>query len=44
VVDELGALYEPAGMSIVDALPWTTMGKINKKALRASLIAEGVSS
>jgi fatty-acyl-CoA synthase len=37
VLDELGHLYEPRGVSIVDALPWTTMGKIDKKALRASL-------
>ena len=35
VVRELGELYEPRDVSIVDGLPWTTMGKIDKKALRA---------
>jgi fatty-acyl-CoA synthase len=44
VLDELGPLYEPTGVSFVDNLPWTTMGKIDKKALRASLRSEGVSS
>ena len=37
VLDELGPLYEPSGVSFVDTLPWTTMGKIDKRALRASL-------
>jgi len=37
VVDELGPLYEPRGMSIVGELPVTRMGKIDKKALRATV-------
>jgi fatty-acyl-CoA synthase len=35
VLAELGPLYEPSGISFVDTLPWTTMGKIDKRALRA---------
>jgi fatty-acyl-CoA synthase len=38
VLEELGPLYEPTGVSFVDILPWTTMGKIDKKALRATLV------
>ncbi|MFG2357518.1 AMP-binding protein [Streptomyces sp. NPDC048521] len=41
IVDALGDLYTPASYSITDALPITTVGKIDKKALRASLLASG---
>lgn len=34
VVEELGGLYEPKSFSIVDALPTTAVGKIDKAALR----------
>ena len=39
VLDELGPTYEPQGFTLVDALPWTPLGKIDKKALRARLAA-----
>jgi fatty-acyl-CoA synthase len=35
----LGPDYEPKTITFVDALPWTAMGKIDKKALRARLVA-----
>lgn len=38
VVEELGELYEPQGITFVDALPWTAMGKIDKRALRTRFI------
>jgi fatty-acyl-CoA synthase len=38
VLEELGELYEPQGITFVDTLPWTTMGKIDKKALRARFV------
>ncbi len=38
VVEELGPLYEPRGITFVDTLPWTSMGKIDKKTLRAEFI------
>ncbi|GGR85917.1 fatty acid CoA ligase [Streptomyces aureoverticillatus] len=44
IVDALGDLYAPASYSITDALPRTTVGKTDKKALRACLLtarAEG---
>jgi fatty-acyl-CoA synthase len=34
VVDALGPVYEPQGITFVPALPWTAVGKIDKKALR----------
>ena len=34
VVGELGGSYEPRYVTFVKALPWTAMGKIDKKALR----------
>jgi fatty-acyl-CoA synthase len=40
VVEELGDLYEPKSFSVVGALPRTTVGKIDKMALRASYLAE----
>jgi acyl-coenzyme A synthetase/AMP-(fatty) acid ligase len=39
VVAELGPVYEPRGFTFVDTLPWTALGKIDKKALRAAFIA-----
>ena len=33
-VAELGPLYEPRTVTFVDSLPWTSIGKIDKKALR----------
>ncbi|MEU0948547.1 AMP-binding protein [Streptomyces canus] len=39
IVDALGELYEPASYSITDSLPRTTVGKIDKKALRSDLLA-----
>lgn len=38
IVDALGDLYAPASYSIADSLPRTTVGKTDKKALRASLL------
>ena len=37
VVDELGPVYEPRSVLLVEALPRTAMGKIDKKALRRML-------
>ncbi|MGH3171158.1 MAG: AMP-binding protein [Trebonia sp.] len=36
VVEKLGDLYEPKSFSVVGTLPRTTVGKIDKKALRAA--------
>jgi fatty-acyl-CoA synthase len=36
---ELGPLYEPQSIVFADSLPWTRVGKIDKKALRATLAA-----
>ncbi|MDH6124054.1 AMP-binding protein [Kitasatospora sp. GP82] len=38
VAEELGELYRPRDISVLDALPWTTVGKIDKKALRALVV------
>ncbi|MFJ2564103.1 class I adenylate-forming enzyme family protein [Streptomyces sp. NPDC087568] len=38
IVDALGDLYAPASYSIAGSLPRTTVGKTDKKALRASLL------
>ncbi|MFJ3823440.1 AMP-binding protein [Streptomyces nodosus] len=38
IVDALGDLYAPASYSIADSLPRTTVGKTDKKALRATLL------
>jgi fatty-acyl-CoA synthase len=35
---ELGPLYEPRSVTFLDALPWTTVGKVDKKAVRAMLL------
>ena len=35
---ELGPLYEPQTITFVDSLPWTSIGKIDKKALRVMLM------
>jgi fatty-acyl-CoA synthase len=40
VAEALGDLYEPRSFSIVGSLPRTTVGKIDKKALRAAYLAE----
>jgi fatty-acyl-CoA synthase len=37
-VEELGPLYEPKSVRFVDALPWTSIGKIDKKAVREMLL------
>ncbi|MEW2395445.1 AMP-binding protein [Streptomyces sp. NPDC046862] len=39
ITDELGELYTPVSYSISDSLPLTTIGKVDKKALRAALLA-----
>jgi fatty-acyl-CoA synthase len=39
VVAELGDLYEPKSFSIVGSLPLTTVGKVDKNALRAVYLA-----
>jgi fatty-acyl-CoA synthase len=39
VVEALGDLYEPKSFSIVGSLPLTTVGKVDKKALRAAHLA-----
>lgn len=39
VVEGLGELYEPQGITFVGALPWTAMGKIDKRALRTRFIS-----
>ncbi|SDP35775.1 AMP-binding protein [Actinacidiphila guanduensis] len=41
IVDELGALYAPASYSVEASLPRTPVGKTDKKALRAALLASG---
>jgi fatty-acyl-CoA synthase len=35
VVAELGALYQPRGVTIVPRLPLTKVGKVDKRKLRA---------
>lgn len=40
VVDELGDLYAPTGYTIAESLPHTTVGKTDKRGLRASLLRE----
>ncbi len=35
---ELGPLYQPQTITFVDSLPWTSIGKIDKKALRVMLM------
>jgi fatty-acyl-CoA synthase len=37
VVAELGETYEPRTITFVDALPWTSVGKVDKKAVRTML-------
>ncbi|HEY2519742.1 MAG TPA: fatty acid--CoA ligase family protein, partial [Streptosporangiaceae bacterium] len=45
VVRELGDLYEPKAFSIMTSLPYTTVGKVDKKALRtAYVLAQAASS
>ncbi|MFF0969967.1 AMP-binding protein [Streptomyces sp. NPDC003703] len=39
ITDALGTLYTPASYSVADSLPRTTVGKTDKKALRAALLA-----
>ncbi|WP_428814620.1 class I adenylate-forming enzyme family protein [Streptomyces albus subsp. chlorinus] len=39
IVDALGDLYTPASYVVADALPRTAVGKTDKKALRAALLA-----
>jgi fatty-acyl-CoA synthase len=39
-VEELGPLYEPKSVVFVDALPWTAVGKIDKKAVRELLLRD----
>jgi len=41
-VEELGEIYEPKTITFVESLPLTGVGKINKKALRAQLLAAAV--
>ncbi|GHJ37165.1 AMP-binding protein [Streptomyces sp. TS71-3] len=41
IVEALGDLYAPASYSIGESLPRTTVGKVDKKALRAALRAAG---
>jgi acyl-coenzyme A synthetase/AMP-(fatty) acid ligase len=40
VAKALGDLYVPKSFSVVARLPRTTLGKIDKKALRAAYLAE----
>jgi fatty-acyl-CoA synthase len=40
VAEALGDLYVPKSLSVVARLPRTTLGKIDKKALRAAYLAE----
>ncbi|TWP53703.1 AMP-binding protein [Lentzea tibetensis] len=37
VAAELGELYEPRGVTVLDRLPSTRVGKVDKKALRSTL-------
>jgi fatty-acyl-CoA synthase len=39
VLDVLGPLYVPEAIVFMDSLPWTRVGKVDKKALRATLTA-----
>jgi fatty-acyl-CoA synthase len=39
VAEALGDLYVPKSVSVVARLPRTTLGKIDKKALRAAYVA-----
>jgi fatty-acyl-CoA synthase len=39
VLDVLGPLYVPEEIVFMDSLPWTRVGKVDKKALRATLTA-----
>ena len=38
VIRELGDLYEPRAFTVTDRLPYTTVGKVDKKALRTAHI------
>ena len=40
VLEVLGPLYVPQSIVFVDSLPWTKVGKVDKKALRATLAAD----
>jgi acyl-coenzyme A synthetase/AMP-(fatty) acid ligase len=40
VAQALGDLYQPESLSVVARLPRTTLGKIDKKALRAAYLAQ----
>jgi fatty-acyl-CoA synthase len=40
VAQALGDLYKPKSLSVLASLPRTTLGKIDKKALRAAYLAE----
>ena len=40
MAEALGDLYEPKSFSMVTSLPRTTLGKIDKKALRAAYLAQ----
>jgi fatty-acyl-CoA synthase len=42
IVDELGELYAPASYSVTESLPRTTVGKTDKKALRAALLHDTI--
>jgi fatty-acyl-CoA synthase len=44
VVDELGEVYEPVSVALVDSLPVTAVGKIDKKAVRRMLESRGEQS
>lgn len=41
-IDELGEVYEPKTITFVESLPLTGVGKIDKKAVRARLLAAAV--
>lgn len=43
VVQELGPLYEPLSVVMVDSMPLTPVGKIDKKALRRMLVSRSES-
>jgi fatty-acyl-CoA synthase len=38
VVRELGDLYRPQSFTVTDRLPYTTVGKVDKKALRTAFV------
>ena len=40
VAEALGDLYVPKSLSVVTRLPRTTLGKVDKKALRAAYLAQ----